>query len=470
MTLSGVQPTPPSFPPSAFAGHLGQQVFERTLPQGPRLLMVERHTVPLVYFSWVAPAGIRHEPPGLEGIATLAAHTLGGRSGLIAGVDRDCAVLGIGGLNDEVANSLDALFDALLEPEIDPSAFETLRARLLHELEQRRRQLDSLAEDLLAWALFGPGPDGRPKLGLSSGLQRIDPAAVRRFVEQRRTATGATLLIAGDFDSQRMGDYLETLAPATLEPLGMESSGPPEGSAASSSRMPSRSLWKADDDIASTSRPILVADLPEARHSVVRVGWPGPSAIQDDVFIARTLAALLAGPVSSRLGDRLRHREGWVYHIAAKLPLRLDQAPFTLAASLAHDRAAPVLEAIRDEVTTVQQEGPREREVEGLRTYLTGVGLCGCQTLLNTLGRLRRTALDGADPLQRELTTLASITADDLQNLAQRVLDPRRRVEVVVGPLRQLRPTLETLGPVMEVDPGTFFDPEAGREPKHLRS
>ena len=51
-------------------------VIERTLPNGMKLLMVERHEEPRVAAGWVAHVGSANERPGITGIAHLFEHMM----------------------------------------------------------------------------------------------------------------------------------------------------------------------------------------------------------------------------------------------------------------------------------------------------------------------------------------------------------------------------------------------------------
>ena len=51
-------------------------VIEKTLPNGMRLLMVERHDEPTIAGGWVAHVGSSNEKPGMTGIAHLFEHMM----------------------------------------------------------------------------------------------------------------------------------------------------------------------------------------------------------------------------------------------------------------------------------------------------------------------------------------------------------------------------------------------------------
>ena len=52
------------------------QVIERSLPNGFRILMVERHDDPTIAGGWVAHVGSANERPGITGIAHLFEHMM----------------------------------------------------------------------------------------------------------------------------------------------------------------------------------------------------------------------------------------------------------------------------------------------------------------------------------------------------------------------------------------------------------
>ncbi len=118
-------------------------ITERTLPNGMRVLMVERHDEPTISCGWVARVGSADERPGITGIAHLFEHMMFKGTKTIGTRDarRDAE---LNALQDqtmgEIRKELDALREKLRRGEIadinDPKARSPRHLQLLAELDK----------------------------------------------------------------------------------------------------------------------------------------------------------------------------------------------------------------------------------------------------------------------------------------------------------------------------------------------
>jgi zinc protease len=193
-----------------------------TLANGLRLILVPNHDIPMVACNLLLRGGARLDPPGRAGTAALAADLLTHGAGARDAHAFADAVEGVGGSLDAGARNeylqvqgqflarnstlmLELLADAVLRPRFAARDFAELRARRIEELKAAK---DSSPDALLGSygraLLFAGHPYGRSVGGSERSLARITRADVTGYYAAQSASDRATLVIAGDFDPERM--------------------------------------------------------------------------------------------------------------------------------------------------------------------------------------------------------------------------------------------------------------------------
>ena len=408
----------------------------KTLANGLPVILAENHTVPLVWLSWVSPAGIECDPPTLAGLAAMtplllrqgtarrdadqiteAVEDLG--ADLVAGCDWDIAFLTLELLSCDLAAGVDLLLDMACFARFPHAAVARLRQRRIAEVEGRRRQPRALADDEFARALYGATAYGRPPLGTPETLRRIEAVDLAAFHAAHYQPAASCLVLAGSFDSTAAEELLASfeLPPAPLPGL------PPRF------------------DAAEPAAGIRLVDLPRAAQTELRVGPAGVARASEDLPPLQVLNAVLGGGPSSRLAESLRQRQGLTYHVRSRFAARHGGGPFVVSTGVASDAAGAALAGIVGEIERLREELVPVAELEQVKRRLLGAELRRFQSILDTGGTLYQGALEGDPAHNFELKRrgIAAVEPGGLRELARRYLHPERLVTVAVGPAERLR-------------------------------
>ena len=127
------------------AGAQQVQVREETLPNGLRLLMVERHDSPTVACGWAARVGSVNEPPGITGISHLFEHMMfkGTRTIGTSDFAKDAAVLAQqDAIRGEMEKEYTVLREKLRRGEIKGNIYDP--ANMTPRLKELKAQLEKL--------------------------------------------------------------------------------------------------------------------------------------------------------------------------------------------------------------------------------------------------------------------------------------------------------------------------------------
>ncbi len=441
MKSSLVAPIVAPFPDTWDWSALG--VVRKTLSNGLRVILAENHTVPLAFLSWTAQAGFESDPAGLEGLASLTplllregtAHRSGRRitrelddmgAYLLAGADWDSAFINMGLLSCDLAQGAELLLDLARAATFPDAAVARVRQRRLTELERRRRDPRTLANEEFARALFGASVYGRSPLGTPATVSRIDAAHVAAFHNLHYRPANSYVVVAGKFDSAMATDLLESFELPPSRPV---------------SPLPVLSFVPAGEACAG----VRLVNVPRAKQTEIRVGHAGVARDSEHLPGLEVLSAILGGGPASRLARSVRQAAGLTYHIRSRFMARRRGGTFVVETSVPSEATGTALAAIRREIERLRDELVPAADVEQTKRALFGAELRRFEELIGTGAALGPEALHG-DPvhhLERRRQAIAAVEQQGLRELARRYLNPERLVEVVVGPADTLNTILE---------------------------
>ena len=324
------------------------------LPSGSRVVWLPMPEAPLVCIDLWCQAGSAFEGPGESGMAHFLEHMVFKGSEQLGSGDFDLRIEALGGSSnaatgfddvhyhvlvppDALAEAVALLLDLVLQPRLDCDDFDMERQVVLEELAQSRDQPDELALQTLLELGCGDHPYGRAILGVETALNSHTPGAMRQFQEGVYRGERCVLAVCGPLDE---ADWQALLAQLAHSPLG---------------RLPRQST--ASEPPLLQIQPGLhrqgFAQLESAR---LLMAWSLPGAAQRDVLAAMDLAtSLLAEGRRSRLVARLREQ----LQLVESIDLDLQVLEFGSLALLEAVCDPEDLPAVRQEITTVLQEGPQ---------------------------------------------------------------------------------------------------------------
>jgi len=102
------------------------------------------------------------------------------------------------GDNDKILEILEALAQAVSKPQIDKDTTARVKAAKLEKVKELEKDPAYIADQAVAKRLFGNFPYGRPQLGSSESLSKIDFADVLLAKQKFLTADNATLAVSGN--------------------------------------------------------------------------------------------------------------------------------------------------------------------------------------------------------------------------------------------------------------------------------
>jgi zinc protease len=344
---------------------------ERTLANGLRVLVIERHSLPIITLRLVAKAGAEADLPNLAGTAQFVAGLLdeGTTSrtslqiaeavdqagGVIdTGADWDESYVALSVLADYAGMAFDLMADMSMRPEFDPAEVERGRKQLLSSLEILYRDPSYLADAVFNQAIFAGTPYDHPAEGTPESVRRISRADLQRFHERNYRPGNVILAVVGD------------IVPAEAFARAEESFGSWKTATATAPPLESHPQFS------SSPRRIIIIDKPDAVQTEIRIGNRGIRRDSPD-YDALTMAnQILGGPATNRLFHSLRSERGLTYGASSDLVCHQAAGSWVAKTSTRTPETLKAINLILEEMNRLRDHAPADAELDSTRSYLTG--------------------------------------------------------------------------------------------------
>ena len=417
------------------------------LSNGLRIFIIQDDRRPMVTFRLIVKSGSAQDKK--PGTASLAANLLnrgtqrrsaeafakeadylGSRVEAAAGPDSISLIAS--SLNKYTEQLLDLLADAARNPVFSEEQLVKARKISLSSLEAQKQQPEALMAKMMAKVVFGAHPYGQvPTPESVASIERED---VVGFHTTYFKPQNSTLAVVGD------------VTPEQLLPMIEKAFGSWEKAPVPAFEPPSLSPIKG--------RSIHLIDRPGSVQSNIAICSPGPKRNTPDLPELLVMNSALGGGFSGRLFQNLRETHGWTYGAYSAFDPRRSGGSFQAGAETRNDVTAPAVTEILKEIDRICKEKADETELTLHREYNVGNYLLSLEKSDRTAQRVQDIDLYGlpADFYKTYARRMGSITPAMMQETARTHLDSRNACIVVVGEAKEVKASLETIGPVTVYD------------------
>ncbi len=437
-------PVPQSFPAAPFPA-----LSQATLANGMRLIVAERHAVPVVRFSMQLNAGFAADQLAAPGVANMTMQMLDegtasmdalkiddalARLGadLNSGANLDFSVVSLSALKENLDASLAIYSDVILNPTFPAAELDRLKRLELADIQHEKTEPTPMALRVLPRLLYGEGHGyATPMTG--SGTEKSVATIGRDDLVAYHKAwfkpNNATLIVVGDTTLAEIKPKLEGLFarwPRGDVPVKkLPQVGPPE-----------------------RSRVYLI-DRPGSEQSVIIAGELVPAMNQNDEIAIDAMNDILGGSFTSRINMNLREDKTWAYGADTTIVDTQAQRPFLAIAPVQADKTAAAMQEIENEIRALLGARPAtDMEVSTSKRQST-LTLPGrwetARAVAGDIAALVRFKLP--DDYWNDYAGLVSkLTVGDVNAAAKRLLHPDRLTWVVVGDRRVIEADVRALG------------------------
>ncbi len=425
------------------------EVQRATLKNGLSVILLERHSAPIVNVTVAVDAGFASDTAERAGAASLALDlmdegtktrdafrivdeldSLGAQ--LFTFSQLDLSFVKVRATAENLRPTLGVLADVVLNPSFPEDQFRLQKERRVAQIGQEKAQAAAAAFRVLPAILYGAAHAyGKPTSG--SGTEKSVEAVTRedlaRWHAQWFKPGSATVIVTGD-------TTLQKVLPALEEAFGAWAPGKaPAKNVASAARTAGGRVYLID-------KP----DAPQSTIVAAHLSEPGGQAEEHAV---ETVMRNFGGMATSRLNRNLRLDKHWSYGTQGFIGDSRGQRPFIVVAPVQTDKTKESMAEVLKEIKGLAGERPvAGEEFASIMRNMTLRLPARFETLDALEGAAVRMVNYGlpADYWARYATDVRTLTDAQLNDAAKKFVRPGEIIWIVVGDLRKVEKGVRELG------------------------
>jgi predicted Zn-dependent peptidase len=338
--------------------------------------------------------------------------SIGGNLDAFTGKETIC--FNVKSLADHVPIALDVLADLVLNPTFASNDIERERGVILEEIKIDEDNPDVLVHELFTQSFWKDHPLGKPILGTTATVTRLDQPKLLDYHGGRFHAGNMVFSAAGNLDhDQFVAAMAEKFAPLRGGSPLVEQPAP-----ASSAR-------------------ILLKNKKALEQVQICLGVPSPPITDENRYATLILNTVLGGGMSSRLFQTIREERGMAYSVYSDLSPYRDTGTLCVYAGTSVGKALECIELIMAEFSKLKQEPLGEEELTRTKDQLKGNILMGLESSNSRMANLARQEIYfgkffTADEI---IARIEAVQPEQVQAMAQRLFDPERIAVTLLGRL-----------------------------------
>jgi predicted Zn-dependent peptidase len=328
-------------------------------------------------------------------------------------------------LDVHLERAFDVLQDMVLRPAYPDIDAE--RQVVIEEIAMYEDEPSDKVHDVLAGAVFGDHPLGRPVIGRAEVISSVPVPQIAQWHDGRYVPGNIVVAAAGNLDHDRIVE----LADAAVG----EGAGPP-----------------AELAVAATPAPGVRFHTKETEQYHLALGGLGIPRGDDRRFALRVLDTILGGSTSSRLFQEVREKRGLAYAVYSYASHYVDSGQVALYVGTRPDNVQEAMNVIGTELARLQEDGVTAAELDRARENVKGRTVLSMESSATRMNRLGSSVLMGVPVLTVDevLARFDAVMLDDVMELARGLWVPERLSAAGVGADEAtFRSALEAVSPVL---------------------
>lgn len=421
-------------------------VWKNKLSSGINVLGIENREVPLVQFQLQIKGGMSLENTAKIGISNMLADLMTKGTKNKTPEQLENAIESLGATirayaTDESifisGNTLAKNYNAtmtlvqeiLLQPRWDVKEFDLIKQSTLSQILQQKADPNSIARNEYKKLIYGTNSiSANNRIGTESSVNSITMDDLKNYYVQNMAPSVANFQIVGAIAKTDVSNSLATL----------------------------NKTWEAKTvaipEVANvntiTASKIYFYDVPGAKQSVIRIGYPALAATDDDFYPAQILNYRLGGgSFASQLTQQLREGKGYTYGISSSFSGSRNKGPFTIASGVRSNVTFESVNLIK-EILLQYEKNFNDTDLEVTKGYLIKSNARAFETLSSKLEMLYEISnYNYSDDYAKQKENIVKkITIEELKKFSELYLNANKMIYLVVGDAETQLKKLEQIG------------------------
>ena len=314
-------------------------------------------------------------------------------------------------ISEHLFESMDVLVDMLTESTFSEEEMNRERKVILEEMKMTEDTPDELAQEMITAVVNKGNPMEGPIIGNKESLERITRDVMVDYYEKQYTRDSVVVCVAGNFDADRVCEYLEgklTKLNATKEQPELKPS---------------------------EYRPGFDSKAKNIEQSHIFLGTESCDLGSDDYYGTAVLCNILGGNMSSRLFQGVREEKGLAYSVYSATAAASFTGALYIYAGVAHENVEKATKAIMIELDKIKNGDIKEEELNKAKEQLKSNFIFGLENVLSRMMSMGRsyTLLGRVRSDEEVLEELSKVDLAQVNRLAEKLGDVSKYSGVVLS-------------------------------------
>jgi len=421
-------------------------VWKDNLSNGLRVYGIESTEVPLVQFNIVIDGGQLLESIDKVGVSNVLANMmtkgtknktpkeleaaiqqLGARINVFA--QKENITIAGNTLAKNYDKTIGLLEEILLEPRWDEDEFTLVIQQVQSQIQQQEANPNSVAQNAYNRLIYGEeNIKSRNTLGSIESVSTITLDDLKSYYENYISPSIARMHVVGAKSRESVIESLKNIESGwENKEVNIPETAIPEA--------PSQSN-------------VYFYDVPDAKQSVLRIGYPALAVTDGDYYEATVANYILGGGgFASQLTQELREGKGYTYGIRSSFAGSKDRGPFTISSGV---RSNVTLESTQLVKEILENYGSNytEKDLETTKGFLIKSNARAFETANAKLQMLQNISSYGwsYDYVKEREEAVKAMTIDRVKELSASYLNPDKMIWLVVGDAKTQLNRMKDLG------------------------
>ncbi len=421
-------------------------VWETKLANGMGVYGIQNSEVPLAQFDIAIDGGQLLDKSDKVGVANLMARMMTQGTAKKTAQELEEAIQQLGATITVAARTedvrisvttlarnyqatLDLVQEILLQPRWDEKEFALIKQSVLSQIRQQEADPNAVANSNYSKLIYGKD-DIRSHniLGTAETVNAITIEDLKKYYSANLSPSVARMHVVGAVPKAAL---VRSLAKLDRQWKAQQVTLPAPSAAA-----------------AAVPAKVYFVDVPDAKQSVLRVGYRALAATDADYYPATVMNFILGGGgFASRLTQQLREGKGYTYRIGSNFSGSKSAGTFTIDSGV---RSNVTLESTQLVKQILADYAPTfsEADLGTTKDFLIKSNVRTFETSAAKLGLLENVSKYGWSPsyIKDREQIVKAMTLPQIQALSKKYLDPSKMVWLVVGNAKTQLPRMKDLG------------------------
>ncbi len=421
-------------------------VWKKELTSGIKVFGIENNEVPLVEFEIQIEGGLMLEDINKTGVSNLMASliTKGTKNKTPEALENAIESLGaniyayatsenivIAGytLSKHFDATMDLVTEILLEPRWDKTEFELLKQSTISNIQRQQAIPNSIAYSQFAKLLYGEDNIlAYNSSGTENSVKSISISDLENYYNTNLTPKLTKIHVVGAISEANVVKALNKI----------DSTWEPKDVAIPELAMP----------LYPEKSTVYFYDVPGAKQSVIRFGYPALKATHKDYYPASVMNYRLGGgSFASQLTQELRESKGYTYGIRSRFDGSANKGEFVISSgvrsNVTYESAALVKEILENYGVNYNEEDLEVTKGFTIKSTARAFETLGAK--LNMLTNISNYGYNDNYAKQQE-ELVKSLTIEDVKLLVEKYIKPNQMIYLIVGDAETQLDKLEALG------------------------